>query len=241
MTGILTEKELSAGCFILEIPEQAVPLPMVEISAALGYPTGEPPSAMAEIIGWEMKEIIRRSRIRAGYSMVSVALPDNNQEHVLLGGRLFRTEKIIRSQLKGSSGTVLFTCTIGSGPEQRVKALTEADDGAQAFIADCIASVLAEQAAEVLHRHLEEKMKGQALGVTNRFSPGYCGWDVQEQRGLFLLLPEKFCGISLGESAFMTPRKSISGIIGVGKNMKRTDYPCSQCSEGLCIYKSKEP
>ena len=40
---------------------------------------------------------------------------------------------------------------------------------------------------------------------TNRFSPGYCGWHVNEQKLLFSLLPDNVCGITLNSSALMYP------------------------------------
>ncbi|MCK7538940.1 MAG: hypothetical protein MZV63_52410 [Marinilabiliales bacterium] len=47
--------------------------------------------------------------------------------------------------------------------------------------------------------------------ITNRFSPGYCGWDVAEQHKLFSFFKDNFCGITLTESALMNPVKSVSG------------------------------
>jgi len=83
-----------------------------------------------------------------------------------------------------------------------------------------------------------QKKKG--LHITNRFSPGYCGWNVKEQHKLFQLLPPKFCGISLSDSALMIPIKSISGIIGMGDHVIVSDYPCDVCHEENCIYRSRK-
>jgi len=52
-----------------------------------------------------------------------------------------------------------------------------------------------------------------------RFSPGYRGWHVHEQRKLFLLLkPEDKIGVTLTEGDLMIPEKSTSGIMGLKKS-----------------------
>jgi hypothetical protein len=60
---------------------------------------------------------------------------------------------------------------------------------------------------------------------------------VAEQHALFALLPPQFCGISLGESALMHPVKSVSGIIGVGPEVKYSDYLCDVCNVSDCTYR----
>jgi len=77
--------------------------------------------------------------------------------------------------------------------------------------------------------------------MSNRYSPGYCNWNVAEQHKLFKLLPKDFCGVSLTESVLMQPIKSISGFIGVGEKIKYHHYKCKFCTQKQCIYKSKFP
>jgi hypothetical protein len=50
-----------------------------------------------------------------------------------------------------------------------------------------------------------------------RFSPGYCGWDLTAQRGLFEALQPAEIGITLSESCLMRPLKSISGVFIAGE------------------------
>lgn len=69
-------------------------------------------------------------------------------------------------------------------------------------------------------------MASEGMVTTNRFNPGYCGWDVTEQHKLFSLMADNYCGIRLTESALMDPVKSGSGFIGIGKSVKRVPYTC---------------
>jgi hypothetical protein len=80
-------------------------------------------------------------------------------------------------------------------------------------------------------------MRDSGKKITNRYSPGYCGWDVTEQHKLFQLIPENYCGIKLTPSALMDPVKSISGIIGIGENVKNNPYTCRLCNQNDCVYR----
>ncbi len=79
----------------------------------------------------------------------------------------------------------------------------------------------------------------KGLHVTNRYSPGYCGWSVAEQGMLFSFLPKNFCDIRLTESSLMIPLKSVSGIIGIGKELRRKGYKCDFCDIANCLRSNK--
>ncbi|KAB2838638.1 MAG: hypothetical protein F9K45_11080, partial [Melioribacteraceae bacterium] len=95
-----------------------------------------------------------------------------------------------------------------------------------------------EACANALHEHIKEKMLRNNLKTTNRYSPGYCNWKVNEQHLLFSLLPKNFCGIKLTDSALMLPIKSISGIIGIGEKVKYSEYSCNECNIKDCTYRT---
>ncbi len=224
---------------ILDVPADAVQLETAELIRALGYRDAEPPAGMAELISSTAEEIHGLCDFRAGYRLLPLALDASRTDGVLLGNRFFQTGNIISRQLKGADQAAVIVCTIGPAPEARSAQLLKEKEPALGFIADTAASLLAEQTAETVHRHLEMNLAAEGLGVTNRFSPGYCGWDVKEQHELFQLLPKAFCGVQVQDSAFMQPRKSISAVIGIGKGLKRTDYACAICADDLCAYRKK--
>jgi len=51
------------------------------------------------------------------------------------------------------------------------------------------------------------------------------------------LFPENHCGIKLSDSCLMDPIKSVSGVIGFGRNVKKTAYECQMCELETCIYR----
>ncbi|MBN2704584.1 MAG: hypothetical protein JXR23_10275 [Pontiellaceae bacterium] len=240
MSPPLTEHSAAGNCTIVDVPVGAVPLDMAELLRALGYRDAKPPAGMAELVSSTAEEIHDLCEFRAGYRLLPLEVDSSKNHGVRLGNHHFETGGIISRQLKGADQAALMVCTIGPEPETRAAQWLKDREPALGFIADTAASVLAEQTAETVHRHLENKFAAQGLGVTNRFSPGYCGWNVQEQHDLFRLLPEAFCGIRLQDSAFMQPRKSISAIIGIGKGLQRADYACAVCTDDRCAYRKQK-
>jgi cobalamin-dependent methionine synthase I len=105
------------------------------------------------------------------------------------------------------------------------------------YIYDVVGSEVAEAAADIMQNELENNVSFSGKRITNRYSPGYCSWNVSEQHKLFQLMPDNFCGIRLTESALMDPVKSVSGIIGIGEFVKRNAYTCNLCDMKDCIYR----
>ncbi len=134
----------------------------------------------------------------------------------------------------------LFVCTAGNGIENLSKKLFAEGEFPKGYIADVIGSTIVESATDKLQEHLKNIMAGRSLGITNRYSPGYCGWNVSEQQKLFSLLPPGFCNISLTESSLMYPIKSVSGVIGIGNQVKHSPYTCNVCNQKDCIYRNRK-
>ncbi len=151
----------------------------------------------------------------------------------------FDIGKIICSQLRESDKFVLFAVTAGSELSDYLEEAQKDDDMIRVYIADSIGSIIAERTADQMEKELADLIFPEGFKHTNRFSPGYCGWNVNEQHKLFSLLPPHICGITLTESSLMLPVKSVSGIIGVGNKVLRKEYKCSLCSYKNCYKKKK--
>ena len=89
--------------------------------------------------------------------------------------------------------------------------------------------------------HFEDKVReianSNGTDVTLRYSPGYCDWDITQQRVLFQAMDSAPLGVSLTDECLMVPRKSVSGIIGMGRFEKRQLFkylPCRFCTKIDC-------
>ena len=152
----------------------------------------------------------------------------------------FDMGNIILRQLRGSAAYALFMCTAGEEFETFQKRLKTEGDMVRVFIADALGSMIAEKCADQMENSLQLSIDKLGWKHTNRFSPGYCGWHVSEQQKLFPLFDGHTCGITLTESSLMVPIKSVSGIIGLGKEVRRLDYTCGLCTFEKCYKRKKK-
>lgn len=150
----------------------------------------------------------------------------------------FNLGSIISRRLYGSEAYALFVCTASTEYESFQKRLGREGDMVRSFIADALGSVIAERCADQMELHLQASIDKLHWHHTNRFSPGYCGWHVSEQQLLFPLFHGDTCGVTLNDSSLMLPIKSVSGLIGIGPDVRHLDYSCGLCDYQQC-YKRK--
>ena len=211
----------------------------VDLEKLLGYESGNTPVFYHEKIKHMWEEAFSKVAIRVGY----IILPPDQfhwQQTVLNCGKVkFLSGKIITNQLRNSQTVAIFAGTAGAAFDSWSKQLFDQGDFPEGYIADMMGSEIVEAAIDWLEIKIRAKLQQRSLKMTNRFSPGYCGWNVREQFKLFSLLPEKFCGITLTDSALMVPIKSVSGIIGVGEEVEKIGYPCNVCTMKNCYRRHK--
>ncbi len=207
-----------------------------DIEEFIGYLPGSSLEAFEDHYESALAKAADVSQIIAGYRLFDdVEITKNN---IVIDGTLFSTGRMVSGQLKGSSGIAVFVCTAGHGISELAKEMTTAGDVLMAYMYDVIGSLCAEKAADKLEALLLKEIAIAGFGISNRCSPGYCGWDVGEQAKLFSLLPNGFCGVTLSSSSLMTPIKSVSGIIGYGADAVKMERPCKQCKQAQCLYKT---
>ena len=207
------------------------------IEAVLGYQEGEDRALVTDLIKEILTECHEICNIKAEYRVYDDIRFGNETKSVAIDSILFRIKKIIYNQIKKSDSIALFLCTAGAEIGLRSREAMRNKDMLKGYIYDVIGSEIVENAADLMQSDLEQDMLVTGKKITNRYSPGYCGWDVAEQHNLFKLLPSNFCNIKLTSSALMDPVKSISGIIGIGENVKNNSYTCKICDMKDCLYR----
>lgn len=175
----------------------------------------------------------------ASYCIYNNPLFNMQEKTTTIEQHQFNTGAVVTAMLKRSKALAFFICTAGSEIEKLSKREMAAGNGLEGLIFDLIGSELAENITETLHQHIQKKVEIIGQKVSNRFSPGYCNWPVSEQHQLFELLKNNTCGVSLNASALMSPVKSVSGIIGIGQNIRRVKYKCNICDDKYCIMRQQ--
>jgi hypothetical protein len=208
------------------------------IETVLGYKDGDDRELVTGLIEETLKESEAISKIKAQYTVFEDVRFDDNAKSVEINNIKFRIKKIVFGQIKKSDAVAIFLCTAGEEIGIRSRKAMRDRDFLKGYIYDVIGSEIVEAAADLMQSDLEKTINNSGKKITNRYSPGYCGWDVAEQHKLFQLLPQNYCGIKLTPSALMNPVKSISGIIGIGENVKNNPYTCRMCNQEDCVYRS---
>jgi hypothetical protein len=238
MNYILSQTEVQKDIFEITIEFNTLTIDRREIELTLGYKKNLIPQHFSSVVDVILKELPSRCSIRAGYRILGIKTVADRRDGLIIEDVFFKMDKIVTGQIKKSEWIALFVATIGSEMEKWSKQLLIKGDLVMSYLVDTIASVTVENVTNYLHDYIEKEMIKKGLNITNRYSPGYCNWSVSEQHLLFSLLPPNFCGITLTESAMMIPIKSVSGVIGIGKRVKRKEYLCDKCGFKDCTYRA---
>ncbi|MCX6150949.1 MAG: hypothetical protein NTX22_10520 [Ignavibacteriales bacterium] len=210
------------------------------IVRALGYKNNSVPQPVIRSIEEILTVLPGYLKIRAGFRIINSFEISEKKDSFTIDNISFNSGSIIAKQLKKSTSVAIFTATAGHLLEQWSKELLKGEDILKGYIIDAIGSEVVEGAVDLLEIKLQNVIDDKGLKSTNRYSPGYCGWKVQEQHKLFSLLPKNFCGITLTSSALMIPIKSVSGVIGLGNQVKKLDYQCSICEMESCFRRKEK-
>jgi hypothetical protein len=208
-----------------------------QIEAVLGYKDGEDTDIVSDLIREILAECHEITNIKAQYTIFNDIRFNSDKKSVEINKIDFDINKIVFGQLKKSESIAIFLCTAGEEIGIRSRTAMKERDFLRGYVYDVVGSEIVEAAGDLMQADLAKNILESGKKITNRFSPGYCGWNVAEQHNLFKLIPENYCRIHLTPSALMDPVKSISGFIGIGKNVKYNPYTCRMCNQEDCVYR----
>lgn len=174
----------------------------------LGYTGGSVPEELDAALSRCEQEILNTARPHAVWRLFDL-LPDGT-----LAGTAFRPEgRDVPELLKNCSSVILMAATLGSEGEMLLRRSQVRNMG-DAVILDAAASAAVENICDNLCEDLAEQFAPRYL--TDRFSPGYGDFPFSQQRDFFEVLDiTRKIGVSLSESGFMLPQKSVTALIGV--------------------------
>lgn len=209
----------------------------VDLYKLMGYKGHKPEESILKLIEELWNSLKDLCVPYAGYCILKGG--KHGQNEVIVNDLVLQTGPVIAEAMGEASEIAIFTATLGVGYDVWMEQIKSEDNILNEFIANSMATVIIESITEELIALLKHSVAGQELTITNNYSPGYCGWSLFEQRKLFSLLPNDVSGITLTESCLMLPIKSVSGIIGVGKNVIKRPYRCAVCDMRTRCHYSK--
>ncbi len=208
-----------------------------EFGVLLGYTNEQIPQQVQMTLNNILHEAPSYLDIKGGYVIKDIKNLDVKNGVLEIMEASFTPGKTICLNLRNSDKLVCFLCTAG---ERITKWALEtmSVDPLQFYMIDLLGSLVVDAALDIIQSRIEMDFVNKGLKITNRYSPGHCGWKLTEQKELFSVFPENFCHVTLTSSSLMIPLKSVSGVFGVGKNAEKRDYSCQICDREDCIYRT---
>lgn len=226
---------ISSGNTWAADPAIGYQIPREIILRAVGY--RDPGSAGEEthsLIAEHLELAVSAAQPKAIYRATSFRLAGSDRVE-LPGGQVFTSAALYRAAA-GCEGLIVGLVTLGAGTDQAIAAASR-QDAFCGYLTDTISSLLVEMAAHCFWQHLVFELCQRGLKATSFISPGAADFPLHEQKQVFAFLNPKRIGVKLTESCLMEPSKSLTVIMGYGKQIVQAKYShdCSTCDMADCV------
>lgn len=182
---------------------------------------------------------------RLSYKVCYIELPLEIEEDVCQLGHMQVKSKDLMKNLKECDRVILFAATIGIEIDRLIRKYGTVSPAKavmlQAIGAERIESLCDAFCADI-QQTLAEKLSEESFGLRPRFSPGYGDLPLEVQEEIFQMLNcNKHIGVSLNASLLMSPSKSVTAFIGIGKEKESAETQCKDscavCEKIDCVYR----
>lgn len=158
-------------------------------------------------------------------------------ERITLADGGFLTGSLISQHLSPAQQVVILVCTIGTALDDLISEVMK-QDMVYGLALDGVGSAAAEALANEACRLLELEAAKNGFQASIPLSPGMVGWTVDEgQPQIFNLIGDEAISVTLSDHFVMTPRKSLSMVLGLGPDMGYQGKVCDFCAmRDTCRY-----
>lgn len=200
--------------------------------------------ALVEVAEWALQEGLPLLEPRAVYERYPVA--GMRHEKLELGGRGSSpgvppglSGRLIAQHLGPAREVVVLVCTLGPALEEVAAGLMETDP-LLGWALDALGSAAVEALSLKVCNDFEVQAAAVGMQTSLPLSPGMVGWPVETgQAQIFSLVDAGEIGVALTSASFMTPRKSLSMVLGIGKDLATGSRTCDYCSlNETCRYQN---
>ena len=196
----------------------------------LGYKNSDIDERTLELIKESFQELNRVVRKRWIYRIYDL----NETGNRLQFANIETDSKNLHRNLEGCDQVILFGATLGIETDFLMTRMAVLDM-AKTVVMQACATALLEEFCDQCQEELAQELKKENYYLRPRFSPGYGDFDIKYQENIMKALDcAKKIGLTLTDSCMMSPKKSVTALIGIS-HMQR------QCMKSGCeICKNKE-
>jgi hypothetical protein len=213
---------------IIRIPSSEITVDPSEIAVYMSYYSVSADCVTSEETCRCQKDFLDTSAFAACCAKVPVKIGNG----VDLG--FMKTDSLsLKKNLEGCDYAYILAATTGINSHRLIER-NSVISPLKGIITDCIGSAAIEAFCDKINLSLENPDY-----LRPRFSPGYGDLPLDFQKDIVeFLQTKKNIGMSLTESLMMVPVKSVTAIIGIGKEKNKCTGPgCMKCSGTNCPYR----
>lgn len=214
---------------IIKSPSSEIKISRKEVATYLGYYSVGCDCTTEDMMQCCKKEFLGCANFIACYEKVPVKIVDGIVD---LGFKTFNSHSLAEN-LAGCDYAYVMAATTGI-EAQRLIERNSVIDPLKGLVTDCTGSAAIEAFCDKINFSFENPDF-----LRPRFSPGYGDLALEYQKDIIEYLEtKKNIGMSLTESLMMVPVKSVTAIIGIGKEKNKCTGPgCMLCSGTNCPYR----
>lgn len=214
------------------------PPPILE-REVLRYALCKEPSFEVENL---LHEVITECEGALSYRVCFRIVPVQEGE-LILGEKSVSSESLTR-HLLGCERAILFAATIGMGMDRLLQKYSRLSS-AKAVLLQALGAERVEALCDEFEKECKEEEEKKGNFTRSRFSPGYGDFPLSAQKEILSLLDaSRKIGVTLNESFLMSPSKSVTALIGVGKQAekeeKESNPKCGACEKTDCAFRREE-
>lgn len=205
-----------------------------EVLRYMGCPPDRADGALKAQVEDCARQLLGAIRPRWSWRAAGLAFEDGG---VRLEGGLLLPGEDLKAHLSGCDRAAIFCATLGAEVDALIRR-AERLDMARALTLDCCASAAVEEVCDQIEAELQEKFPGCSFPF--RYSPGYGDLPLEVQGPLLDLLDApRRAGLCATSSHLLTPRKSVTAILGVARGeMEQKKRSCLGCpARESCQYR----
>lgn len=199
-----------------------------EVAVYLGYYSAN--GIDEKTIADSISEFKDNSDFRACFVKVPVSITKNGVDL----GFMQVESKSLQKNLDGCDEAYILAATAGISSQRLIERNTVISP-IKGIVADCTGSAAIEAFCDKINLSLSDNPDF----LRPRFSPGYGDLCIDCQKKIIdFLCTNKNIGLSLTESLMMVPKKSVTAIIGIGKEKNKCKgNGCMTCKTENCPYR----
>lgn len=205
-----------------------------EAARYLGYRDTLPDVETTKTILKCEQELLKVIRPQYVYKIFDISFKEDGV--YVLGTELVLKGEAIREHLSGCKKVAVMCVTL-SGEVDKILRANEVNNMLNAIIIDALANAAVEQVCDEVENIIEDNMPGYCH--TWRFGVGYGDFPLSTQK-IFLdtLDASKQIGVCVTESYILTPRKSVTCVLGLSEEKTdSSEKSCENCNMyGRCIF-----